>query len=212
MGFLYAKISLINHQDRARGEQMNRNKKTKKLVQLSMLSAIAYILMLFSFSILPSSPYLKVDFSEIPVLIAAFIFGPLGGILVELLKNILDYMFRGEFTGFPVGHLANFAAGILFVLPVTYIFNRNRSIKSLIFGLALGTLTMTVLMMVLNYLVFLPMYTYFLNYPTQNSKELIDLLVKAIMPFNLIKGILVSIVFVAIYSKLKKWIELQIEK
>ncbi|MDF2606340.1 MAG: riboflavin transporter FmnP [Bacillales bacterium] len=191
---------------------MNRNKKTKKLVQLSMLSAIAYILMLFSFSILPASPYLKVDFSEIPVLIAAFIFGPLGGIIVELFKNIIDYMFKGEFTGFPVGHLANFTAGILFVLPVTYIFNRSRTIKGLVIGLAIGTISMTGLMMALNYLVFLPMYSYFLNYPTQSSKELIDLLVKAIMPFNLVKGILVSIVFVVIYGKLKKWIELQSDK
>ena len=63
----------------------------------------------------------------------------------------------------PVGHIANFATGILFILPVSLIFNRFKTIAGLVGGLATGTVVMAVGMSILNYAVFLPMYTYFLG-------------------------------------------------
>ncbi|WP_301281715.1 ECF transporter S component [Lysinibacillus capsici] len=83
----------------------------KSMVAIGMLSSISYVLMLLNFPIPPFPQFLMIDFSDIPALIAALIFGPAAGILVELIKNILDYFMTGSATGVPVGHIANFAAG-----------------------------------------------------------------------------------------------------
>ena len=91
--------------------------------------------------------------------------GPVAGIAVELIKNILHWFLSGSPTGVPVGEIANFTTGVLFILPIYYIFNKFRTAKGLIAGLIAGTVSMAVGMSLLNYAVFLPMYTYFLNMP-----------------------------------------------
>ena len=75
------------------------------MVAIAMLSSIAYILMLLNFPIPPFPAFLKIDFSDIPALIGALVFGPMAGIMIELLKNVLDYFMTGSETGVPVGHL-----------------------------------------------------------------------------------------------------------
>ena len=82
----------------------------KALVAIGMLSSISYVLMLLNFPLPPFPNFLMIDFSDIPALIAALIFGPVAGILVELFKNILDYFMTGSATGVPVGNIANFVA------------------------------------------------------------------------------------------------------
>lgn len=99
----------------------------KTMVAIGMLSSISYVLMLLNFPIPPFPQFLMIDFSDIPALIAALIFGPAAGILVELIKNILDYFMTGSATGVPVGHIANFAAGILFVLPTYYMYSKLKT-------------------------------------------------------------------------------------
>ena len=93
-----------------------------------------------------------VDFSDIPPLIAALIFGPVAGILVEFFKNVLNYLATGSQTGIPVGHIANFLAGILFILPTYYLYNKVKTKKGMTLALIIGTLTMAVMMSILNYL------------------------------------------------------------
>ena len=128
-----------------------------------MLSSIAYILMLLNFPVPPFPNFLMIDFSDIPALIAALIFGPMAGILVELIKNVLDYFMTGSETGVPIGHMANFIAGILFVLPSYYIYNKLKTKKGMTFALVTGTLLMAIIMSVLNYFIILPAYSFFLN-------------------------------------------------
>ena len=70
----------------------------------------------------------------------------------------------------------------------------------------LGTITMTVIMSVLNYFIILPAYTWFLNSPAMSSDIMRQTIVTAILPFNVIKGIVVTIVFVALFSRLKVWV------
>ena len=73
-----------------------------------MLSSLGFILMLIKFPIPPFPAYLTVDFSDIPALIAALMFGPVAAILVELFKNIIDYFMTGSEAGIPIGNMANF--------------------------------------------------------------------------------------------------------
>ncbi|WP_423407268.1 ECF transporter S component [Heyndrickxia sp. MSNUG] len=181
----------------------------KAMVSIGMLSSISYVLMLLNFPLPPFPKFLMVDFSDIPALIAALIFGPAAGILVELLKNMLDYFMTGSETGVPVGHVANFVAGVLFILPTNYLYQRLKTTKGMTFALVAGTVSMAILMSVLNYFVFLPAYTLFLNMPAMSGPETKQLIVAGILPFNIVKGILMSIVFMLMFTRMKTWIERQ---
>lgn len=182
----------------------------KNLVTIGMLSAIAYVLMLLKFPILPAFSFLKLDFSDIPALLAVLIFGPGAGILVELIKNILDYAMTGSETGVPVGHLSNFAAGIIFILPVYYIYQKLKSKKGMIIALVLGTVIMSLAMSVLNYFLVLPAYTWFLGMPEMSTSAMREMIVMGILPFNLIKGALTSVLFVVLFEKLYSWFKKQL--
>lgn len=181
----------------------------KTMVAIGMLSSISYVLMLLNFPIPPFPQFLMIDFSDIPALIAALIFGPAAGILVELIKNILDYFMTGSATGVPVGHIANFAAGILFVLPTYYMYSKLKTKKGMTFGLVIGTMVMAVIMSVLNYLVILPAYTFFLNFPAMSAPEMRTMIVTGILPFNIIKGLIISFVFMLIFTRMRTWVEKQ---
>ncbi|MCM3571709.1 MULTISPECIES: ECF transporter S component [Mesobacillus] len=181
----------------------------KAMVSIGMLSSISYVLMLLNFPLPPFPKFLMVDFSDIPALIAALIFGPAAGILVEFLKNTLDYFMTGSDTGVPVGHVANFVAGVLFILPTYYIYQRMKSNKGMTFALVAGTTSMAILMSVLNYYVFLPAYTLFLNMPAMSGPETRAMIVAGILPFNFVKGLLMSVIFMLIFTRMKTWIERQ---
>ncbi|WHX39152.1 ECF transporter S component [Mesobacillus sp. AQ2] len=181
----------------------------KAMVSIGMLSSISYVLMLLNFPLPPFPKFLMVDFSDIPALIAALIFGPAAGILVELIKNILDYFMTGSETGVPVGHAANFAAGVLFILPTYYLYQRVKTKKGMTFALVAGTISMAILMSVLNYYVFLPAYTLFLNMPAMSGPETKQFIVAGILPFNFVKGLMMSIVFMLMFTRMKTWIERQ---
>ncbi|MFD1862604.1 ECF transporter S component [Planococcus sp. FY231025] len=186
-----------------------KNKKLQSMIAIGMLSSISFILMLFNFP-LPALPaFLKVDFSDVPALIAAITMGPVAGILVAFFKNVLDWLFAGSPTGVPVGHMANFATSILFILPVYAIYRKFSNKKGMAFGLAAGTVSMALGMSLLNYLVFLPMYTYFLNMPAQTGSALFGTIVLGILPFNLIKGLALTAVVLLLFASLHKWIEKQ---
>ncbi|MBK3494263.1 ECF transporter S component [Viridibacillus sp. YIM B01967] len=186
-----------------------KNTKLQKMIAIGMLSSISFVLMLFNFPLPPFPAFLEVDFSDVPALIAAITMGPVAGILVELFKNILDWLFSGSPTGMPVGHIANFTTGVLFIMPVYFVYRRLSNEKGLKMGLVLGTLTMAVGMSLLNYVLFLPMYTYFLNVPATTGTALTKMIVLGILPFNILKGIIVMIIFLLLFSNLKKWIEKQ---
>ncbi|HEY4531740.1 MAG TPA: ECF transporter S component, partial [Kurthia sp.] len=146
-----------------------KNKKLLRMIAIGMMSAIAFLLHLVNFPIPPFPNFLEVDFGDIPALIAVIIMGPVAGILVELLKNVIDWVYIGSPTGVPVGHLANFVTGLLFILPTYFVYTKLKTKKGLTIGLILGTATMAIGMSVLNYFVFMPMYNYFLNMPVETG-------------------------------------------
>lgn len=187
----------------------NQSKKLQSFITIGMLSSISVVLMLFNFPLPPFPAFLEIDFSDMPALIAAITMGPVAGILVEFFKNLLDWVFSGAPTGVPVGHMANFSTGILFILPVAFIFNRFKTVKGLVAGLVTGSVTMAVGMSVLNMYVFLPMYTKFLGMEAVVGDALAEMIVKGILPFNLIKGILLMVIMLFLYKTMKSWIDKQ---
>ena len=178
-----------------------KNTKVKVMVSIGMLSSIAYLLMLLNFP-LPLFPnFLFVDFSDIPALIAALIFGPIAGILVELFKNVLNYVATGSQTGIPVGHIANFLAGIVFILPTYFVYNKLKTKKGMTMALIVGTVTMAGVMSVLNYFFILPAYTVLMGFP-----DMRNLVVPAVLPFNILKGVIMSAIFMLLFIRMQAWV------
>lgn len=176
----------------------------KRLITISMLSAIAFILTFIKFPLPFLPPYLTLDFSDVPTLLATFLLGPIAGILVALIKNILNFLFN---MGDPVGPVANFLAGVSFLLSAYYVTKRqclhSDTPRSLVVGLAIGTIVMTIVLSILNYFVLLPLYGMIFNLgDVFNNLKIIIL--SGVIPFNIIKGIVISIIFTLLYRRLKR--------
>ncbi|HWJ78207.1 MAG TPA: ECF transporter S component [Niallia sp.] len=191
---------------------MKKNKKftVRSYVLIGMMSALSYCLMFLNFPLPPFPSYLQVDFSDVPALLAAFILGPVAGILVELIKNIIDYFLTGSESGIPVGHIANMIAGVSFILPTYFIYNKIKTKKGMIFGLCVSVIMMTSLLSLFNYFVLLPVYYALMNLSIEGS-ILKDTIVSAIIPFNLLKGVIISILFILVFSKMQVWITKQMQ-
>ncbi|PXW81407.1 riboflavin transporter FmnP [Pseudogracilibacillus auburnensis] len=185
-------------------QMTNRSSKLVKLVVLSLLATVSLILFFISFPLPMLPPYLKVDFSDIPALIAGLIFSPLAGIFVVFMKNVLYFAFSGATD--PIGVIANFIAGTLFIFPVAYLYHRYKGVKSVISGLVIGTAGMAIIMSVLNYVIILPAYSWLIGMEMNNTIKWTSVIV-GILPFNILKGIIVSMLFIPLFIKLKQWIE-----
>lgn len=187
------------------------NKQSTKLIKIILLASLGTISLLlfflnFPLPLLPA--YLKIDFSDVPALMASLIFSPLAGVLVVAIKNILYLTVSGAAD--PIGVLANFVAGILFVIPVSVLYHKFKGVKSIVSGLVTGTIIMAVGMSVLNYFVFLPAYAWFMGWEDMSSTAIKWITVYGgILPFNIIKGIIVGLLFVPLFIKLRGWIEKQ---
>ena len=185
---------------------MNRkNSKIQKMVKIGILGAIGYVLMILNFPFPGFPAFLQIDFSDVPALIAALVMGPMAGIMVELLKNILDFMMTGSDTGIPVGHFANFIGGVSFILPVYYLYKKTGTKKGMILGLIGGTIILAGFMSIMNYYVLLPLYSKLLNW-NMSGPEIRAYITAAIIPFNLIKGSIIAVVFLLLFDKLKGWL------
>ena len=183
--------------------QAKRSSKLVKLVVLSLLAAVSLILFFISFPLPMLPPYLKVDFSDVPALLAGLIFSPLAGLLVVFLKNLLYFVASGASD--PIGVAANFIAGSLFVFPVAYLYHRYNGVKSIVSGLVIGTVVMAIAMSVLNYFIILPAYSLLIGMEMNESIKWMTV-VGGVLPFNFIKGIIVSMLFIPVFIKLSDWI------
>lgn len=172
------------------------NRKTNTLVKMALLSAMALILRYIEFPILPLFPWLQIDFSDVPALICGFGFGPLAGIVVELLKNTLIVVIKGTSTGF-VGELANFLVGVALILPVSLLYYKKRSKKTFLLGIILSLVFMELLAIVTNIYLLLPIYGMHMS-----SSKLLQYVIYGLIPFNGIKAVLVSIVTYLIYPRI----------
>ncbi len=174
------------------------NKNLNKFIKISLLGAIAVVLMYFDFPIpfLPF-PWLKIDLSDIPALMGAFAFGPMAGVLIELLKNLLILIVKGTGTGF-VGEMANFIVGVSLVAPAAWVYNRNKSKKSALLGMILGTISMEIIAIIANVYFLLPAYG---MAATMSPSDIAQYVTIGLLPFNGIKAIMVCGITYVLYKK-----------
>lgn len=184
----------------------------RTIVQIGMLSAIAVVLMMFEVP-LPFAPsFYEIDFSEVPVLVGCFVMGPLAGAAIELIKILLNFVINGTMTA-GVGEIANFIIGCALCVPAGIIYKKNRTRKGAVIGMASGTVLMVAAGCVMNAFVLLPVYAKAFGMPMEalvgmgsavNSHitSLSTFVIFAVAPFNLLKGVLVSLIVLLIYKKI----------
>ena len=180
----------------------------RKITMTAMLSAVSSVLMFLSFNVPLMPSFIKMDLSELPALIASFTMGPVSGVVVCLVKNLVNLFFS---TTGGIGELSNFLLGVFFVFPAGLIYQKMKNRKGALIGALTGDLAMALLSVVSNYFVVYPVYTAFLSMEAilgmyqainPNIENLFQALVIFNMPFTFIKGLLSVIITFLVYKKL----------
>ena len=181
---------------------------TRALTSMGMLSAVSFILMFLDFSVPLMPAFIKMDVSDLPALIGSFALGPVAGVIISLVKNLL-HLFRTSTGG--VGELSNFILSASFVLTagLVYKFKKNR-IGALI-GSVLGAAIMAVISIFSNYYLVYPLYEKFMPIDQiigayqaidPNVDGLMECLIKFNMPFTFVKAMICTLISFLIYKKL----------
>lgn len=190
--------------------------RTRTITQIAMLGAVAGVLMNFEFPIPFLAPsFYQLDFSEIPVLVGSFAMGPVAGVLIELVKILVHLVTKGTITA-GVGDLANFLFGCAYVIPAGLIYRYHyvKSRKHAVAGMAVGTVLTTVLACFMNAFVLLPAYGKAFGMPIESFVEmgsavhssvdsLLGFVALIIVPFNLFKYTLTSVIVFFIYKRIR---------
>ncbi len=180
----------------------------RRLVAIPLLAAIAFILQYLEFPLPVVPSFLKLDFSTLPGLFGGLMFGPVAGILIELIKNALHLMLKNT-DGLLVGEFANFVAGSCFIYAVVMLQRWRKGRGGLVAGFALGTILMTAFMSVANMYVLIPTYAALYQMPIESFLQTFQMdsmwsiILYGIAPFNVLKGIAISLVAYLIFIKIE---------
>lgn len=180
--------------------------RTRKYVVAAALAGLAYLLYYISFPVIPGFTWMKVDFSDLPILLAFFILGPADGLLVAVLRSLLYFVLTGFDAANFIGIAAGFLATVTFVSSLyRFLAVRDKSVTNIIMAGAIATITLAVVMSLANWAVVTPLYMRVIGLQLPFSIGRYVLTVVA--PFNIIKGILLTVAFGLIYRHLENWIE-----
>ena len=168
-----------------------RTARVKKLVTLSMLTAVTYVVMLLCKSIPDVAGFLQLEVKETIVCIGGFIYGPVSAAIIALVVAVIE-MFTVSGTG-PIGCIMNVLATAVFACTASFIYKKNHSRNGAIIGLGVATLALTVVMILWNYLI-TPLY---MGVPREAVAEM---LLPIFLPFNLVKGALNMAATLIIYK------------
>lgn len=185
---------------------------TKNLTMIAMFSAISAVLMVFEIQ-LPFSPsFVKFDFSDLPVMLGGFLIGPFAGGIIAFMKILLHFLLNGT-TSFFVGDLSNLLLTFSFVLPASFIYQQKKTKKTAIQGLLVSIICTSLLAIIFNLFLVFPLYLKVLNLKMVDLinmihvvnplvKDVFTMIVFSLLPFNLFKYSIVSMITMLSYKKL----------
>ena len=192
-----------------------RTSNTRRLCIIAISSAIAAVLHMLDFPLLFLAPeFYKLDFSELPVMLCGFYLGPSAAIACEGVKILLKLLMKGTSTAF-VGDFANFAVGCSLVLPAVIVYHTKKSRVSALWGLAVGTVVLTVFGSMFNAIYLLPKFSQLYGLPldaiigmgnkvNENIQSLQSFVLLAVAPLNLLKGVSVSVLTLLLYKRVAR--------
>lgn len=183
------------------------HQRIQRMVGVSCLGALAFILMLFEFPVIPVASYLKIDFSDIPVLLGGYIYGPFAGVMIAVIKCLLHAMVNGFSVGDLIGVSSDFISSLALLIPFCLVWrHQDWSFKrQMMVAIPLSTVVLTVVMSLLNLWVLTPLYMAVWHW--QSTMPVAQLVAVGVLPFNIIKGLLVTVVFALIAGHLRQWLQ-----
>ena len=178
----------------------------------AIFAALAGVLMFIEIPLFFAPSFYKIDLSEIPVLICTFYLGPVAGVAAELIKVLIKLLLKGTSTAF-VGDFANFAVGCSFILPASMIYHAKPGRRSALVGMLVGTLVMTVFGSAFNAVYLLPKFAALYGMPMEaiigmgtkinpSITSVSTLVLFAVVPFNLLKGAVDSLLTFLLYKRI----------
>ncbi len=178
----------------------------------AIFACLAGILMFLEIPLFFAPSFYKIDLSEIPILICTFYLGPVAGVSAELVKIMVKLLLKGTSTAF-VGDFANFVVGCSFVLPASILYHARPGKKTALMGMVLGTLVMTVFGSAFNAFYLLPKFAELYGMPMEAIigmgtkinpaiRSVSTLVLFAVVPFNLLKGVVVSALTFLLYKRI----------
>jgi riboflavin transporter FmnP len=182
--------------------------KTRKLTAAAILAAAAYLLAFLEFPVPLTPAFARMDLSDLPALIGAFAFGPVTGVMVELVKNLLGLMTSS--TG-GVGELANFLMGASYVFTAGAVYKHHKTKRMALVGGVTGSIAMGIMAAITNYFILLPMFEQFMPLediiaafgefiPFIHTK--MDVVLFNAFPFNVMKGLVITAVTMLVYKQI----------
>ena len=186
---------------------MRKNLSVQYLTRIAVLTALASILFLIE---IPVVAFYKLDLSNLPVLLGAFSMGPVPGLIILLLKSLIGMLHSSSMY---VGELADFIMGAAFVLPAALIYRRHKTRNTALIGMAVGTVVMIVVAVLVNWKIMIPFYMTAYGMPMEavvgmatKAVPFVDtewkLLLCVTAPFNLLKGVVLSVLTFVLYKHL----------
>lgn len=185
----------------------------KNVVLIGMFGALAAVVMMIEFPLPMIAPaFYELDLSEVPALVGTFAIGPAAGVMIEAVKILVKLLLKPTSTAY-VGELANFCIGCTYLLPAGLLYMRNKSRKSALTGMVAGTIVMAAAGCLVNTYILLPFYSRFYGMPLETLigmgtainpaiNSVLTFVVIAVVPFNIVKGILISAVTLMIYKRI----------
>jgi len=186
----------------------------KYITNIAILAAFAAVLMLFQIPVWFAPAFYEIDLSVAVILMGGFALGPGAAVLMELIKNLLNLILNGTITA-GVGEIANFLMGCSLVVPASLYYKYHKSIGGAAVSLVIGVLSLAVVSCILNYFVMIPAYIHFMGFTVEKIvgmaaavnpmvKNLPTLIIFATAPFNILKGLVCSVVNFLLYKRLSR--------
>ena len=188
-------------------------KQVRYLAMTAILAAVSAVLMMVSFSVPLVPSFLKMDISEMPALIATFSMGPVSGVLVCLIKNLINLPMT---TTGGVGELANFLLGAVFVVPAGVIYHFVKNRKGALIAALSGCVAMSLISIPINYFLTYPVYATFMPIDTiigmyQAILPSVDGLLSCLLifnvPFTFVRGLLDAVLTFLVYKRISPLIK-----
>jgi riboflavin transporter len=179
---------------------------TRSIAGMAMLAAVSYLLAFLEFNVPLSPPFAMMDISDLPALIGAMAINPFAGVILELVKNLLQ-LFSTSTAG--IGELANFIIGASFVFSAGMLYHKAKWKAWL--SCLVGSAVMAVVAAVTNYFILLPMFSMFMPIDQVIAsfgtfipfiKTQLDVVLYNVIPFNFLKGIVISAITLPVFRKL----------
>ena len=171
-----------------------------QIAQIGILTAMSFVLYTLEIPagfLTPATPFLKIDFSDVPAFIATFGINPIAGVLVMLLKNILHLLL---ITKEPAasGELGNLLSGLCMIIPAWIILKKNQNAFRCFSAVIFSAVYCAVAMVLFNYFVTLPLYK------IMDAAQKETMILYGFLPFNLLKGVVITTISILLYKLLKK--------